>query len=202
MTLNRADSIEGEPVRSRPAGQRSRHAFAAASAFTLVELILVMALIVIAVSMVTPRLAGFFRARAIDSEAGQLLSLTRAGQARAAAEGIPMRLWVDAQAGTYGLEAEAGFSDHDAKAEEFTVNEALHISIEETPDSAPAASATELTAKNSGQAHGQLPAIRFLPAGGIDEGSPRTLRLSDPGTGGVRSVTLSRNRLQYEIQDQ
>jgi len=52
-------------------------------AFTLIELILLMALISIVISLVAPRLAAFFHGRSLDSEARQLLALSRHGQSRA-----------------------------------------------------------------------------------------------------------------------
>src|SRR5690242_2199653 len=76
------------------------------SAFTLIELILVMTVLTIAVSLTAPALANFFRGRSLDSEARKMLALTRLGQSRAISEGIPMNLWFDSVGGAYGLEAE------------------------------------------------------------------------------------------------
>src|SRR5471030_540561 len=59
-------------------------------AFTLVELILVLALLFIAVSLVAPRMSTFVRGRALDAEARRLLAMTNAGKARAVSEGMPM----------------------------------------------------------------------------------------------------------------
>ena len=50
-----------------------------ARGFTLIELILVMTLLVIGVSFVTPQLAGFFRGRTMQAEARRLISLTHNG---------------------------------------------------------------------------------------------------------------------------
>src|SRR6184192_239420 len=70
--------------------------FAPLSAFTLIELILVMTILTIAISVTAPALANFFRGRSLDSEARRLLALTRQGQSRAVSEGLPMELWIDA----------------------------------------------------------------------------------------------------------
>ena len=64
-------------------------------AFTLIELILVLALLVIITSLAAPAMANFIRGRALDSEARRLLALMHAGQSRAVSEGMPMMLWVD-----------------------------------------------------------------------------------------------------------
>src|SRR5208282_6519349 len=92
-------------------------------ALTLVELLLVLALLVIITSMVAPAMSNFIRARALDSEARRLFALMHAGQSRAVSEGLPMMLWVDEKQGAYGLTAETPPSGGDPKAENLTVDE-------------------------------------------------------------------------------
>src|SRR6266571_2701739 len=91
-------------------------------AFTLIELILVMTVLTIAVSVTAPALAHFFRGRSLDSEARRLLALTHLGQSRAVSEGLPMDLWLDAQQGAYGLEAESSYEENDRKAVDFNLD--------------------------------------------------------------------------------
>ena len=93
-----------------------QHFGAVRSAFTLVELIIVMTLLVVVVSVAAPSLAGFFRGRAVEAEARRMLSLTRLGQSRAASEGVPMVLWVDTTEKKYGLEEDSSFTDNDTRA--------------------------------------------------------------------------------------
>ena len=88
----------------------------AAAGFTLIELILVMALLTMVISLTAPMLSRFFRGRTLDSEARRLLALTRSGQSRAVSEGIPVDLWVNAEQGQIGLEAEPSFETSDSKA--------------------------------------------------------------------------------------
>ena len=95
--------------------------------FTLVELILVMALLVIAVSLVAPNLSGFARGRALNSEAKQILALMHQGQSRAVSAGVPMVLWFDTDKKKYGLEEEPGYVDKDPDAVEFELDENLKI---------------------------------------------------------------------------
>ena len=52
-------------------------------AFTLIELILVLALLVIITSLAAPAMANFIRGRALDSEARRLSALMHAAQSRA-----------------------------------------------------------------------------------------------------------------------
>jgi type II secretion system protein H len=155
-------------------------------AFTLIELILVMALIVVAVSVVAPRMAGFMRGRALDSEARQLYALIHAGQSRAVSEGMPMVLWVNEKQDSYGLEEETPGKNGDPEAEHLTVDEYLQLTVIN-------AGSSVLTTFHN------LPAIRFLPDGTIDENSPQKLRLTD-GTSALWLVE-SRNRMGYEIQN-
>src|SRR5580765_5309710 len=89
---------------------------AEAPAFTLIELILVMAMLMIVLAVAAPSLSNFFRGRTLDSEARRFISLARYGQSRAVAEAAPMDLWIDTRQGAYGLEAQAGYTDLDAKA--------------------------------------------------------------------------------------
>src|SRR5208282_2111327 len=68
--------------------EAKRHAALQNRAFTLVELILVLALLVIVTSLVAPAMSNFIRGRALDSEARRLCALMHAGQSRAVSEGM------------------------------------------------------------------------------------------------------------------
>jgi len=81
--------------------------------FTLIELILVLALLVIITSIAAPAMSRFVRGRALDSEARRLIALMHAAQSRAVSEGAPMMLWVDEKAGGYGVEAETSGQNGD-----------------------------------------------------------------------------------------
>ena len=156
-------------------------------AFTLVELLLVLALLVIITSMVAPAMSNFIRARAVDSEARRLFALMHAGQSRAVSEGLPMMLWVDEKKSAYGLTAETSSKGGDPKAENLTVDENVQIAVLNV-------GATALTTFQN------LPAIRFLADGTIDENSPQTLRLTD-AKGNALWLIEARNRMGYEIRD-
>ena len=155
-------------------------------AFTLVELLLVLALLVIATSLAAPALSNFVRGRALDSEARRLAALMHAGQSRAVSEGAAMVLWIDEKSGNYGLEAETSGQNGDAKAENLTVDATLQIAVVN-------AGMTPVTFQN-------LPAIRFSMDGTVDENSPRTLTLTD-SAGVTRWLVLDGTRMGYEIRD-
>jgi type II secretion system protein H len=166
--------------------------------FTLIELLLVLALLAIVLLVSLPSLSGFFRGRALESEARRLLSLTRMGQSRAVSEGIPVWIWVDPEQRSYGAEQEQGWDERDTRAVELTLEKDVTIDVVNTNPPAtrfllqmPGKSATPDPRAN-------LPRIKFLPDGSIAEGSPSTVILSD-ASGAKLMVTQSPNRLHYEI---
>lgn len=159
--------------------------------FTLIELILVMTLLVIGVSFISPNLRGFFRGRMVQSEARQIISMAHGAQSRAVSGGVPEILWFDQEKNSYGIEEEPGYSDKDSKAEEYAVNDNLKIEIPQ--DDGIAQSEVE-----SSNPHMQLPHITFLPDGTIADGSPRTIKIVD-SNGPTVTVTQSKDRSQYEI---
>ena len=167
---------------SRHSSHITRH-----SGFTLIELILVLALLAIITSLMVPRMSGFIRGRALDAEARRLFSLMHAGQSRAVSEGMPILLWVDEKQSSYRLEAETPGKNGDSRAENLTLDETLQVAVVNL------AGGTPTTLRN-------LPAIRFLPDGTIDEQSPQTLRLTDYA-GFSRWLIESRTRTGYEIRD-
>ena len=157
------------------------------SAFTLIELILVLALLAVITSLAAPAMSNFIRGRALDSEARRLVALMHAGQSRAVSEGLPMVLWVDEKQGAYGLQAETTGQTGDPKAENLSVDSTLQIAVLNTGLGTP-------TTFNN------LPAIRFLADGTVDENSPPTLQLTD-AAGVSRWLVEMRNHTGYEIRE-
>jgi type II secretion system protein H len=169
-------------------GHKQTENFRERCAFTLIELILVLALVSIAISIVAPSLSNFFRGRALDSEARQLLSLTHAGQSRAVSSGFPILLWIDSPGRAYGLVEETGKTTGpgaDPRAQDFAFDEKFQVE---------AVNASPLPVNGR-----SLPAIRFLPDGTVDENSAMTLRLAFEG-GGTLWLVAATNRLSYEIR--
>jgi len=175
-----------EPVRRQRRREVSRPG-AFQSAFTLIELILVLVLLVIITSLAAPAMSNFIRGQALGSEARRLVALMHAGQSRAVSEGLPMVLWVNEKQGTYGLQAEATGRGGDPRAENLSLDENLQITVVNTGSGGP-------------NRLGGLPAIRFLPDGTVDENSPQTLRLID-AKGQALWLIESRDHNGYEIRD-
>ncbi len=172
--------------------------------FTLIELILVMAMLLIVLSLTAPSLAVFFRGRALDSEARRFMTLTHYGQSRAVSEGVPMLLWVNSQQGRYGLEAEFTAAGFDGKSVEYPLAEDLSIEVELSPVRSLVTSPFEQTSAMATRNRAQ---IRFSPDGFISETSPRSVRLRNVPRNGTPAanndslwISQSRNRLSYEIQ--
>ena len=164
-------------------------------AFTLIELILVMAMLAIVLSVVFPSLKNFFHGRNLDSEARRFLSLTRYGQSRAISEGAPTVLWIDAKQRMYGLQIQAGYTDQDGKAVQYSLGENLEMEV-------PQRRASTLVQSNlwtqTAQQIGPLPAIRFLPDGTIAETSPEQIIFHND-INDATAISQNTNRLNYEI---
>lgn len=175
--------------------------------FTLIEMILVMALLVVAVSMVSPRLSGFIRGRALESEARRVLALTHAARSRAISESMPVLLWLDASTGHYGVERETRGEKGDSLAQEFTVDENLRMAFDQAQRLiGQTLSGTRTVGVLPGVSSSQRPtsartepSIRFLPDGTIDEDSPNALRIEDTD-GSVLWLVEGSDRRHYEIR--
>lgn len=165
-----------------------------ASAFTLVELIVVMVLLLIVASMVAPRMSSFFRGRALNQEARRMLSLIHYGRSRAVSEGVPVLLWIDTTKSTYGLEVQAGSLGDEDRTGTFTAEPTLSL---ETP-TATNAETSELDDEKLGLPEG-LPCIRFNPDGFFDEVSISKIVIRQ-GTEAALEIAPTANRLSFEIR--
>ena len=198
---------------SPPSGRRG---------FTLIELILVMALITVVMALISPSLGGFLRGRSMQSEVSRFISLTHYAQARAAHEGIPMRLWVDPELRTYGLASEYVLSQggQDPRLREYELAPDLEVEVDNRSFASLQGNRLALQDRwaagqpMSGQTAGSRSQVvfRFTPDGFIDETSPLglTFRHKPLGGGSIRrgqsdprdEVYVGQNlmRLRYEVQ--
>jgi len=179
-----------------PTGNRRRGSCPRAPrpGFTLVELMLVMALLVVVLGYAAPSLSRFFRGRNLDSEARRFLALTRYGQSRAISEGLPMVLWINPNLRTYGLKAQTGYADLDRKAVEYQLADDLQVEAQMLSAAiqtnfwtlAPQVGANQLT-------------ICFLPDGFISETSLDRILIRQVRDDDAVWIAQSANRLNYEI---
>jgi type II secretion system protein H len=163
-------------------------------AFTLVELIVVMVLLLIVASMVAPRMSSFFRGRALSQEARRMLSLINYGQSRAVAEGVPILLWIDPSKSTYGLEVPAGYASPEDQQNIFTAEPTLTLEAATTAETV----ASELDDEKLGLPEG-LACIRFNPDGFFDESSVSKIIIRQ-GPEGALEIVPTDNRLGYQIR--
>jgi Tfp pilus assembly protein FimT len=178
-------------IGNRPARNSNSHRWA----FTLIELILVMTILLVVIGVAAPTLSRFFKGRNLDSEARRILSLTKYGQSRAVSEGIPIVLWIDAPQKTYGLREASGYDSIDQKAVEFALDENLQI------DPMLPVLQTGVRADQSAiRLIGNVPMIRFGPDGSIADTSPDRILLTQKQSKDSLWLVRSANRLRYEIQ--
>lgn len=175
-------------------GQISKLPRASRRAFTLIELIFVMVILAIGAALVAPHMGQFFRGRVLNSEARRMLALIHLGQSRAAAEGVPLLLWINSKDSTYGLRVQSSFVADDERSTLFHANDGVSLDAFSTETAA----TSELDDEKLGITDG-LPVIRFNPDGFYDEISVRRVvfRL---GSDAPIELAQTTNRLGYEIR--
>jgi Tfp pilus assembly protein FimT len=185
----------GKPGNNDPRGAR---------AFTLIELILVMAVLIMAVSIIMPALSRFFGGRKVDLEAKRFMSLIHYGRSRAASDGVPVILWVDPRTGTYGVKQQPGYADSDPKAVDHTVADGLKLDVERyigAVSNANSQTGRILSGQVSTSSKNNS-AIYFSPDGSINNAlSISGISIQDGGNPPVWIVP-SANQLDYEVQSQ
>ena len=170
-----------------------------AGAFTLIELILVMTILVVVIGILTPKLKEFFAGRALDSEVRRFVSLTRYGRERAVSEGVPMILWINAKQGTYGLRQETGYTDRDIKLDEFRVDKDLSITLAKGTVTSAVGSAA---AGAAGRAATALPGIHFSPDGFVQKATSVSAISIQQNPRQFVWIVPTADFLGYEVQSQ
>ena len=186
-------------------GPRTEPSWCRRAGFTLLELILVLALLGIAVAVVTPRLSGFASGRTFDSETRRLLALTHAGRSRAIAEGRPIVLWINTTEGNYGLRQDGPVANIDTNALQFTIAPGIEIAFD-TPEALVGQTATsrrpQIPPLPNSVSVGPLqilPGIRMMPDGAIDDSSPRSIRITNTD-GTTLWLVQGSDRRHYELR--
>lgn len=153
---------------------------------TLLELIVVMALLAIILSLSTPWLSRFFAGRGLDEEARRMLALTGYARSQAIAAGVPMELWIDTEANLCGLSARAGYGVEDKKPVEYQLGDGLGFDLEGQP------------LDDAG-----LAKIVFSPDGTVDPDGPQAVVIQDTREGREKKVeiALADDGLHFEIRN-
>ena len=167
------------------------------AAFTLIELILIMAILVVMLALSAPSLSRFFRGQTLESEANRFLALTRYWQSRAVAEGVPTVLWIDSQGQppAYGLQLDSSYEPEDGKAVEFPLHRDVQIEVQQSV----LAQRQATLWKGSPGLSTRLPKIRFTPDGFVAMSSPELIVFKQAEAGEIW-IGLHTNQLSYAIQ--
>ena len=132
-------------------------------AFTLVELVLVMALLVVMLAVAAPSLGRSLRQRNLEQQSTRLLSLTEYARDEAASQGIPMLIWVDPDTRRFGVDTHVGYTANAVRTKEYILPEDLSFD----PIDGAQPSKTE--------GHG-FDVAEFTPDGTLDPASAATIR--------------------------
>lgn len=140
---------------------------------TLIELILVMALLTILLTIMTPQLSGFFEGRREQEEARRLLALTRFARSEAISRSTAMEVWINPDSRQYGLRPRYATSQEEHAPREYQLAKGLDLTID------------------AGQRDQQGEAtILFQPDGTIDDESLDEIVIKDSRQ---KEITLGRS---------
>ena len=174
------------PMTTSPTGMRIRKnsSSSRAPAFTLVELILVMAVLTTIMALVAPSLSNSFRHRNLEQEAVRFVALTEYARDEAVSTGVPMAVWVEPDLGTYGADAVTEYAGRDVRPKQFTLDRSLHFD----------------TVKSKLTKNGQVQVIQFTADGSPDatEETVDTIRIMDQFDSAVE-VTRMEDGWGYEV---
>ncbi len=90
---------------------RSKFILRASPAFSLVELLLVMAILTILMAVIAPALSHSLRGRKLEDEASRFIALTEYARDEAISQGAPMIIWINGATQSYGLDPKNSYSD-------------------------------------------------------------------------------------------
>ncbi len=122
---------------------------------TLIELVLVMAVLATLMAVAAPRFSRFFAGRDMLEESRRVYALVRYARTAAIERSARAEMWIDPDSGAYGLDIEDQSGASDAPPIEWQLRDGLQFEIaadQEFED--------------------DRVVVRFLPDGSLDEGAP------------------------------
>lgn len=145
------------------------------AAFTMVELILVMALMVVLLAILAPLLSKSMRGRGLLEEARRYLSLTEFARSEAVSQGVPTTVWIEPSSSRYGVETKAGSENltQGSRPRAFTVAPQIRMEVP----------------KSVSLAGGRIAAADFASNGALSVTSVETVKFADRHG---ESVTVAR----------
>ena len=151
-------------------------------AFTLVELILVMALLCVILGLAAPSLSRSMRQRDLTQEATRLLALTEYARDEAISKGVPMVVWIDTEAERYGVKPKKGYEDAGTRTKEYALTEG--VQFDGARISKGGASETDMA--------------EFAPDGTLDSSSQTSVQLVDRSKSAI-GIAQTKDAWGYEI---
>lgn len=131
------------------------------SGFTLVELVLVMALLAVITAIAAPSLSGTMRQRQLADEARRFLACTEHARDEALSQGVPMVLWIAPDTGRFGIQPKAGSPGDNRRSREFQLHADIHFELPSSHMPANAAPAIEFACEGC-PVPGSLPWVRLV----------------------------------------
>jgi general secretion pathway protein H len=131
-------------------------------AFTLVELILVMALLATILALSAPSLSRSMRQRHLQDEAARFLALTEYARNEAVSQGVPMVVWIEPETHRFGLSAKTGYVGDSMRARSYLLDPEMRIEV-----------------ANGALRRGLIEDIEFTPDGTLTPTSTESVRLID-----------------------
>lgn len=135
--------------------------------FTLVEMIVVMAMITVVMAVTAPRLARFFQGQSIDEEIRRFMALLQFAKQEAISTSVPVDLYIDINTGLYGITATAGYKLDENKKIEFQLDSALRF---------------EVFTQERMRFPDDIVHIVYMPDGFLDDASVKALRIVPEST--------------------
>lgn len=164
--------------------ERGNRRRAAGRGFTLIEFILVMALLATLMAVVAPRISGSIRRQNLDQEAVRLVALTEYARDEAVSQGVPMVVWIDVETSEFGSHPKSGFLARDDRSVEYQLREDI-----------------EFDGRNSLRSGGPQIAIEMGSDGLLATHSVREIWLMDR-TGASLAVVTTTNGWGYEVMEE
>ena len=101
-----------------------------ARGFTLMEFVLVMALLATLMALAAPSLSRSIRQRTLDQEALRFLALTEHARNEAVSRGVPMVIWLEPETHRFGLESKPGHLLIEPRRTEYVLGPDLRFELE------------------------------------------------------------------------
>ena len=167
-------------------------------AFTLVEMIIVLTLMVIAIGIAAPSFRAFMSGRNVDNEAQRFQSLTRYAASRAITEGLPMDLGIDIKGRRYWVAGCGGYTETSTNVVGFTLDQDVQMSV--VPGANVLTTVSNVWTPYLLYHRGNSTVIRFQPDGLVCDLSPQTVKFRQlNGTEPETWVVQNPNHRTYDL---